>query len=215
MVSGFAVASKAAYGLGKIGGSLGRPFLWYRPNSNGQVFQPGNLLGSIFVFIATNVGLQAKPSDWGKLDRFGAFDPSSCLPGDYLFGEGVAYFICELLPNSAAVHLVLCNQTFTWSKIGATEPGPSFRRGVRVPSSVLQGWPGGLVPVDKRSPTELHLPGSTEMPAAQIFLPVSVPGQIGRGDQLVTNESPPVTWTIQSAVLSPNGWQIAAIRAGA
>jgi hypothetical protein len=36
-----------------------------------------------------------------------------------------------------------------------------------------------------------------------------------RGDQLQTADPLPITYTVESAIYSPNGWQITAIRAGA
>jgi hypothetical protein len=61
----------------------------------------------------------------------------------------------------------------------------------------------------------MHLPGVVEMPSVAVFLPASIPGQVLRGDQLQTGEVLPITYTVESAIFLPNGWQITAVRAGA
>jgi len=215
MVSGPMIAAKVNYGLGKGGNAAGYPYSWYRPNGAGAVVAAGNLMGSINAYISTNKALQAESSDWGKADRFAAFDPTDLLAGDYLVGQGQTYFVGELVLVCGMVRLAACNETFTWSQLGASDPGPGFRRGVITSVPSASGWPGWLNIADRRSNPELHLEGAVDMPNAQIFLPVSLPGQIDRGDRLTTGELQATTWTVQGAVLSANGWQITAIRAGA
>lgn len=215
MVSGLVIAAKVNYGLGKAGDSAGFPYSWYRPNGNGPVVASANLMGVLNAYVATNKALAAQSSDWGKGDRFAAFDPTGMLAGDYLVGQGQSYFLGEIIEISGMVKLSLCNDVFSWSQMGASDPGPSFRRGVPAAAPLATGWPGWLALADRRSAPELQLEGSLQMPNAQIFLPVSLPGQINRGDRLTTSEAVATTWTVQGAVLSPNGWQITAIRAGA
>jgi hypothetical protein len=215
MVSGPVIAGKVNYGLGKAGNSAGFPYAWYRPSGGGPVVGPANLMGTLNAYVSTNKALAAQSSDWGKVDRFAAFDPAGMMAGDYLVGQGQVYFLGELVQISGMVRLAICNETFTWSQMGSSDPGPSFRRGLPASAPIATGWPGWLNIADRRSAPELHLQGSLEMPNAQIFLPASLPGQINRGDQLTTSETQATTWTVQGAVLSPNGWQITAIRAGA
>ena len=214
MPTGAQIAAKVAYGLGKGGNAAGFPYQWYRPQGTGAVVVSGNLLGSVTAFVATKASLRPQSSDWGKADRFAAFDPTNFLAGDYLVGEQTM-FLAELIPLASSIRLVLCNETFTWSKMSDPPPGPGFRPGVRIATPQVVGWPGWLQPSDRRSPGELHLPGAVEMPSAEILLPPSIPGQILRGDQITTSEALPITYTVQSAISSPNGWQITAIRAGA
>ncbi len=215
MVSGAMIEAKVNAGLGKAGNAVGFAYAWYRPGTSGPAIAPTNFLGNINAYIATNKGLAAQPSNWGTADRFAAFDSSNFLAGDYLVGDQQSYFLGELVPISGMVRLVVCNETFTWSQMGATAPGPSFRRGVRVPTPQITGWPGWLAASERRSSPELRLPGSVDEPNAEIFLPVSIPRAINRGDILTTGEVSPLSWTVQGAVYSPNGWQISAIRAGA
>jgi hypothetical protein len=215
MVSGQLIAAKTNYGLGKAGNSAGFSYNWYRPNGGGPVITSANLMGSVDAYVSTNKALAAQSSDWGKPDRFAAFDPTDLLAGDYLAGQGLTYFLGELVLISGMIRLTICNETFTWLQIGASDPGPGFRRGVVTSSPSASLWPGWLAVADRRSSPELHLQGAVDMPNAQILLPVSMPGQINRGDQLVTGETQATTWTVQGAVKSTNGWQITAIRAGA
>jgi hypothetical protein len=215
MVTGSVIAAKVNLGLGKSGGAAGFPYAWYRPNGTGPVIAPGNLMGLTNAYIATNPALAAQPSGWGKADRFGAFDPTEVAAGDYLVGQGESYFVAELVLISGMVRLVICNETFTWSQLGASSTGPGFRRGVLTPTPFAAGWPGWMAIADRRAPSDLHLQGTVEMPNAEILLPASWPGQISRGDQLTTGEAQATTWTVQGAVLSSNGWQVTAIRAGA
>jgi len=215
MVSGSVIAAKVNYGLGKGGESAGFPFTWYRPNGSGSVVTPANLMGMVNAYIATNKALAAQSSDWGKADRFAAFDPSEMLAGDYLVGQGQTYFLGELVQISGMVRLAICNEVFSWSRLGSSNAGPGFRRGVPSTVPLAAGWPGWLGVADRRSTPELHLPGSLEMPNAQILLPASWPGQINRGDELTTGEMQASTWTVQGAALTSNGWLITAIRAGA
>jgi len=215
MVSGSLIAAKVNYGLGKGGTSAGYAYSWYRPSGPGPVVSAGNLMGTVSAYIATSKALAAQSSDWGNADRFAAFDPTVLLAGDYLAGHGETYFLGELVPISGMVRLVTCNEIFTWSRLGVGDPGPGFRRGIPTSTPSATGWPGWLIVADRRSAPELHLHGTVEMPNAQILLPASVPGQINRGDQLTTGETQPTPWTVQGAALSPNGWQVTAIRAGA
>ena len=215
MVSGQMIAAKVNYGLGKGGNAAGFAYTWYRPSGTGPVIAAESLMGTLNAYIATNKALEAQSSDWGKADRFAAFDPTALLAGDYLIGQGQVYFLGEKILISGMVRLVVCNETFTWSEMVARDPGPGFRRGVLIATPSATGWPGWLNIADRRSAPELHLEGTVDMPNAQIFLPASIPGQINRGDQLTTGEAQATTWTVQGAVLSPNGWQITAVRAGA
>lgn len=215
MVSGQVIAAKVNYGLGKGGKAAGFFYSWYRPNDVGPVVVAGNLMGTLSAYIATNKALEAQSSDWGKSDRFAAFDPTDLLAGDYLVGQGQTYFLGELVQISGVVRLTICNETFNWLQMGASNPGPGFRRGVPTAAPFAAGWPGWLSIAGRRSAPELHLQGEVDMPNAQILLPASLPGQINRGDQLITSEAEATTWTVQGAVLSSNGWQITAIRAGA
>ena len=215
MVSGVAIAAKVNYGLGRAGDAAGLAYSWYRPRGAGAVVAAGNLMGVVNAYIATNKALAAQPSNWGNADRFAAFDPTDALAGDYLVGQGETYFLAELVPISGMIRLVTCNETFVWSQLGASDPGPGFRRGVLTSTPLATGWPGWMAVADRRSSPELHLEGSVDMPNAQILLPVSLPGQINRGDQLTTSETEATTWTVQGVALSSNGWQITAIRAGA
>jgi len=214
MVSGATIAAKVAYGLGISGAKAGFPLQWYRPAGSGPVIAAGNLQGSVSAIVAPATNFLAASGMWGKGDRFGAFDPTNFLAGDYLAGSDTL-FLAEIVPGAAAVRLVLCNEVFSWSKMSDPPPGPGFRPGVRVASPVVTGWPGWLQPSDKKSPGELHLPGAVDMPSVAVFLPVSIPGQIVRGDQLQTGAVLPITYTVESAIHSPNGWQITAVRAGA
>lgn len=213
MVSGALIQQKVNYGLGKAGNAAGFPYSWYRPSGAGPVIVSGNLMGSVTAYISTKANLSASPSEWSKADRFGAFDATNFLAGDYLVAAET-FFVAEIVPMAAAVRLVLCNEIFTWSRLDTATPGPAFD-----PSGVLtpfaSGWPGWIAASDRRSAGELHIPGAVEMPSAMINLPASIPGQILRGDELTTSDTLNLTWTVQSAVLSPNGWQITAIRAGA
>jgi hypothetical protein len=215
MVSGALIQGKVNYGLGKAGTAAGFPYAWYRPTGAGPVIASGNLMSATptLAYIVTKATLFPSPSEWSKADRFAAFDPTDFLAGDYLVAAETM-FVAEIVPLAAAIRLVLCNETFTWSRLAKAPAGPGFD-----PSGVLTpyatGWPGWIEASDRRSPGELHLPGAVEMPSAMISLPASIPGQILRGDELTTGDTLNLTWTVQSAVLSPNGWQITAIRAGA
>ncbi len=215
MVTGSVISARVNYGLGKAGSAAGFAYSWYRPSGAGPVVSPGNLMGAVDAYIATNKALAAQPSDWGIADRFAAFDPTALQPGDYLVGQGESYFLAELVLVCGMVRLVTCNEVFAWSQLGARDPGPGFRRGVQSSTPAATGWPGWLSLADRRSTPELHLQGSVEMPNAQILLPACFPGQINRGDLLTTSETEATKWTVQGAVLSPNGWQVTAIRAGA
>jgi hypothetical protein len=187
---------------------------WYRPSGVGPVIAAGNLLGVVDAIVSPATDFRAAAGAWGKGDRFGAFDPTNFLAGDYIVGRDTL-FLTEIVPSSASVRLVLCNQVFTWSKPGDPPTGPGFRPGVRVATPVVVGWPGWLQPSDKKMPGEMHLPGEVGMPSVMVFLPASIPGQVMRGDQLQTGEALPVTYTVESATCSPNGWQLNAVRAGA
>jgi hypothetical protein len=215
MVSGATIAAKVNYGLGKAGNAAGFPYSWYRPQGSGAPIVAGNLLGTVNAYISTSKSLQPQSSDWGKSDRFATFDPTNFLAGDYLVGQGDTLFVAELVPLAGMVRLVLCNEIFSWSRMGVAAPGPEFRRGVKVAAPVATGWPGWITVAERRSPPDLHLPGSIEMPNAQILLPATMPGQVIRGDELTTSETQAITWTVQGSALSNNGWQITAIRAGA
>ena len=199
MVSGAAIAAKVSYGLGISGSKAGFPVQWYRPAGTGPVITPGNLFGTVNAIVAPATNF---------------VDPSAFLVGDYLVGSDTL-FLAEIVPGAAWVRLVLCNAVFTWSQMSDPPPGPGFRPGVRVATPVVTGWPGWLQPSDRKSPAELHLPGAVEMPSVAVFLPASIPGQVLRGDQLHTGDVLPVTYTVESAIYSPNGWQITAMRAGA
>lgn len=214
MVSGATIAAKVNYGLGISGSKAGFPVQWYRPSGTGPVIASGNLCGTVNAIVAPNTNFVAAAGEWGKGDRFGAFDPTDFLAGDYIVGSDTL-FLAEIVPGAASVRLVLCNEVFTWSKMSDPPPGPGFRPGVRVATPVVTGWPGWLQPSDRKSPAEMHLPGGVEMPNAAVFLPASLPGQVLRGDQLQTGEVLPITYTVESAIYSPNGWQITAMRAGA
>ncbi len=214
MVNGAAIAAKVNYGLGISGAKAGFPVQWYRPMGTGPVVATGNLQGLVDAIIAPATNFLAAAGQWGKGDRFGAFDPTGFLAGDYIVGNDTL-FLAEIVPGAAAVRLVLCNEVLTWSKMSDPPPGPGFRPGVRVATPVVTGWPGWLQPSDRKSPGEMHLPGAVDMPSVAVFLPASIPGQILRGDQLQTGEALPVTYTVESAIYSPNGWQLTAIRAGA
>ncbi len=215
MITGAIIAAKVNAGLGKAGNAIGFSYAWYRPAGSGPVIVPTNLQGNVRAYISTSAALTAQTSSWGKADRFAVFDPSEFLAGDYLVGDQKNYFLGELVPISGMVRLILCNETFTWLQMGVSTPGPGFRRGVRVGTPRITDWPGWLAISERRSSPELHLVGSVDEPNAQILLPVSIPAEINRGDILTTGEESPVSWTVQGAVYSPNGWQISAIRAGA
>jgi hypothetical protein len=214
MVSGAVIAAKINYGLGISGSKAGFPMQWYRPAGTGPVVAPGNLYGTVNAIVSPANNFVAAAGEWGKGDRFGAFDASAFLAGDYIVGSDTL-FLAEIVPGAAAVRLVLCNSVFIWSKTSDPPPGPGFRPGVRVATPVVTGWPGWLQPSDRKSPAEMHLPGAVEMPSVAVFLPASLPGQVLRGDQLQTGDVLPVTYTVESAIYSPNGWQVSAMRAGA
>jgi hypothetical protein len=214
MVSGATIAEKVNYGLGISGSKAGFPMQWYRPSGSGPVIASGNLQGTVNAIVSPATNFLAAAGQWGKGDRFGAFDPTNFLAGDYIVG-GDTLFVAEIVPSAAAVRLVLCNEVLTWSTTSDPPPGPGFRPGVRVATPVVTGWPAWLQPADKKSPSEMHLPGAVEMPNVAVFLPASIPGQILRGDQLQTADPLPITYTVESAIYSPNGWQITAIRGGA
>ncbi len=214
MVSGASIAAKVNYGLGISGLKAGFPVQWYRPSGGGPAIAAGNLQGVVNAIVAPAANLSAAAGQWGKGDRFAAFDPTGFVAGDYIVGSDTL-FVAEIVPGAAAVRLVLCNEMLSWSKMSDPPPGPGFRPGVRVATSVVTGWPGWVQPSDKKSPGEMHLPGAVDMPSVMVFLPASIPGQILRGDQLRSGEALPVTYTVESAIYSPNGWQIIAIRAGA
>lgn len=215
MLSGAVLSSKINLALGKAANAVGFPYLWYRPSGNGAVVDPANLLGTVQAYIDASQGLAALPSQWGKADRFAILDLTNVLAGDYLVGQARRYFVCEIPLIAGVVRLAACNETFSLSRPAGADPGPSFRRGVPNPIPYAAGWPGWLNLAERRSASELRLQGAVDQPNAQIFLPASLPGQIVRGDQLVTSETLATTWTVQGAILSANGWQLTAIRAGA
>jgi hypothetical protein len=209
-----AIAAAINFGLAQTGSVLGLPHCWYRPQGTGPVIAPGNLLGTVMAHITTTATLLPQSAAWGKADRFGAFDPTGFVAGDYLVGTET-YFLAEIVPLAPALRLALCNEVFTWSQLQRSNAGPANRAGALLAVPQASGWPGWLQASERRTAADLHLPGAVDQPNAQILLPASFAGQIMRGDQLITAEVKPVTWTVQSAVLSANGWQIMAIRAGA
>jgi hypothetical protein len=209
-----AIAAAINLGLARTAQVLGIPHGWYRPLGPGAVIQPGNLRGTVIAYVTTTENLAPQSAAWGKADRFGAFDASGFLAGDYLVA-GETYFLVEIVPLASSLRLALCNQVFTWSQLQRAAAGPGNRAGSLMAVPQATGWPGWLQASERRTVPDLHLPGTVDQPNAQILLPASFPGQIMRGDQLTTSEAQPDTWTVQSAVLSANGWQITAIRAGA
>ena len=209
-----AVAASINLGLARTAQALGLPHRWYRPLGSGPVIASGNLRGTIPAYITTTANLTPQSAAWGKADRFGAFDAAGFLAGDYLVGTET-YFLAEIVPLTSSLRLALCNDVFTWSQMQRTEAGPANRAGALMAVPQASGWPGWLQAGERRTASDLHLPGTVDQPNTQILLPASFPGQIMRGDQLTTSQTQPVTWTVQAAVLSANGWQITAIRAGA
>ena len=209
-----AIAAEINLGLARTAAVLGLPHHRYRPQGSGPVIAPGNLRGVVMAHITTTATLLPQSAAWGKADRFGAFDPTNFLAGDYLVGAET-YFLAEIVPLAPALRLALCNEVFTWSQMQRSSAGPANRAGALMAVPQATGWPGWLQTSERRTAPDLHLPGAVDQPNAQILLPASFPGQIMRGDQLATADAKPITWTVQSAVLSANGWQITAIRAGA
>jgi hypothetical protein len=209
-----AIQAAINLGLARTAQVLGVPHDWYRPLGAGPVIQPGNLRGTVLAYVTTTADLTPQSAAWGKADRFAAFDAACFLAGDYLVAKET-YFLTEIVPLANSLRLALCNEVFTWSQVQRSAAGPGNRAGALVAVPQATGWPGWLQASQRRTVPDLHLPGTVDQPNAQILLPASFPGQIVRGDQLTTSEIQPASWTVQSAVLSANGWQIMAIRAGA
>ncbi|HVE21830.1 MAG TPA: hypothetical protein VNC39_07635 [Acidocella sp.] len=209
-----AIAASINLGLVQTASMLGVPHSWYRPQGAGPVVAAGNLRGTVMAYVTSTQNLQPQSAAWGKADRFAAFDAAGFLAGDYLVANET-YFLAEIMPLASALRLALCNEVFAWSQMQRAAVGPGNRAGALMAVPQATGWPGWLQPSERRTAPDLHLPGDVDQPNAQILLPASLPGQIARGDQLTTGETQPVTWTVQSAVLSANGWQITAIHAGA
>lgn len=209
-----AVAASINLGLARTAQALGIPYGCYRPLGPGPVIQPGNSRGTVMAYVTSTANLTPQSAAWGKADRFGAFDATGFLAGDYLVASET-YFLAEIVPLASSLRLALCNEVFTWSQLQRDAAGPGNRAGSLVAVPQAAGWPGWLQASERRTVPDMHLPGTVDQPNAQILLPASFPGQIMRGDQLTTSAAQPVTWTVQSAVLSANGWQITAIRAGA
>jgi hypothetical protein len=209
-----AIEAAINLGLARTAQALGIPHGWYRPLDAGPAIQPGNARGTVMAYVTSTENLAPQSAAWGKVDRFGAFDPTNFLAGDYLVASET-YFLAEIMPLANALRLALCNEVFAWSQLQRAAAGPGNRAGSLVAVPQATGWPGWLQASERRTVPDLHLPGTVDQPNAQILLPASFPGQIMRGDQLTAGVVQPTVWTVQSAVLSTNGWQITAIRAGA
>lgn len=216
MVTAATIQAKINYGLGKVGAKTGSAYAWYRPGTvAGAVVQAGNLLGSINALITPTPALVPGPVPMGKPDVYGGFDPTLVETGDYLTGQGFTYFIGSYLPLAGVSHLFTCNETFTLTRGTPAPPGPGNRGGGGFGNTILAvGFPGWVAAGDRRQPSPLHLPGQVQMPTVNILLPTSLALQIEGDDRLVTNDSTPQKYLVQSADLSPNGWKIVAISAG-
>lgn len=81
-----AIAAEINLGLARTAAVLGLPHHRYRPQGSGPVIAPGNLRGVVMAHITTTATLLPQSAAWGKADRFGAFDPTNFLAGDYLVG---------------------------------------------------------------------------------------------------------------------------------
>ena len=214
MANAASIQAKINYGVGKAGNILGLPYQWYRPDPAGPVVQPANLQGTVKAYITPSASLKPGPTPVGKPDRYAAFDPTNFLAGDYLVGQET-YFIGEYLALSGVSHLILCNETFLLGRRTSGTAGLAYVGGGQQNNvTVATGFPGWLKVGDRKQPSDLHLPGEVAEPTVNILLPVSLSEQVLRGDQLITSDTVQARWTVQSADLSPNGWEIIAVGAG-
>jgi hypothetical protein len=215
MATGSTIQSRINYGLGKVGQILGFQYSWYRPDPAGPVVQPSNLMGNVLAHITPTPALIPSPSQFGKPDRYGAFDATQYQAGDYLIGPET-YFIGEYMPLSGVSHLIVCNETFQLSRRGEKVPGEDYVGGGLQGNTVLAtGFPGWMKAGDRKQPSDLHLPGEVQMPTINILLPVSLSEEVLRGDELITSDTVQSRWTVQSADLSTMGWSIIAVESGA
>jgi hypothetical protein len=215
MATASSIQSRVNYGYGKVASILGAPYSWYRPAAPGAVVQPANLLGSVLAYVTASRSLNPGPSGVGKPDRYAAFDPTNFLAGDYLVGPET-YFLGEAMPITGLSHLLLCNETFTLSRRGEQAPGEDYvGGGLQSNAVVAVAFPGWIKSGDRRQASNLHLPGEVEMPTVNILLPVSIPAQVLRGDELTTSDVTASRWVVQAADLTPMGWSLIAVESGA
>jgi hypothetical protein len=173
-------------------------------------------MGVVTAYITTDASLKsnAPPQD-SKPTWFAAYDVTQTTPGDYFVGALGTFFIAsEFLP--APPSLIYCNEVLTLSRPTLQTPGPAARFGDSMPimTYALQ-FPGYLKSAERRSTPELHLPGTVNLPSANVLLPQSIPQEILRGDIITSDDQAQTAWTVQSADLLFNCWNIVAVKTGA
>jgi hypothetical protein len=204
------------YGFAQAAINLGFPYQWYRPAAGTAALAAGNLMGNVTAYITTDASLKSSvPPQDAKPTWYGAYDTTNTKPGDYFVGALGTFFIAsEFLPSPPS--LVFCNTVASVLRPTKPAPGPAFAFGdAGAPNVYAEQFPCWIKAAERRSTPELHLPGSIELPSANILLPQSITLEILRGDVITETDAGGTAWTVQSADLLFNCWNIVAVKTGA
>lgn len=208
------IQAKVYRGLGIGAKHLGTPFSIYRAVGPNAPLSPDNLSGTLLCAFSAEASYAfVAPPLYAKPLRFGVFDGSQTLPGDYLVGDTGTYFIAsqEIL---APILLVTCNRTISFTKaaapvlLGLNPPGGETES---TDVDMQAGWPASVLQGTKGENSATKLPGETRVAWWTILVPAWPGILFHMGDQL--SDEIGRRYIVSSAELSMLGWRMTAAQA--
>lgn len=220
-MSGALIQSLVWRGYGIAGAQIGSAYAHYRPAGAGAPIVPANLMGTLAAAFAADAKLSfGAPSAYGKPVRFGAFDPTTALPGDYLVGAAGTLFIASIELDVAPM-CVLCNDTFSFYRpaetvaVGEDSTYGGQQRGSDIPLAL--SWPVSSLLTTKAPTGGPGLPGDIRPPWHALTLPAipSLPGGLPIRDYDVAYDGSGQKHILSAVELTPLGYRMMAMLASA
>jgi hypothetical protein len=145
-MDGSALQDLISKGWGTAARRTGLPYVVYRPHGSSNPLNTRNRVIKLCAAFVPSVGAGAGINGYGSILWRGVFDSSYTLPGDYLVGPAVSFFIA----SQWATQPILCVQTgniVTVNRSRATVSGSYSGFVVSTAQEVVAGWPALLIAV--------------------------------------------------------------------
>lgn len=204
---------KIYIGYGKAAQRIGRTFEVYRPSSESNPVDPGNLVTSLPASFNSEDMKYGKPNKYGKPLWYCLVDGRQTQVGDYLFNGDDMYFIAAQ-QLALPILVVECNRKVDVLR-PKQQPGAGaigYGGGAAAEATTLMSqWPCSILQGTKGEKTEAHLPADIRSPWWAILMP-AWPGVVFRSTDVISDDLNR-RYIISSAELTDLGWRLTAMQA--